>query len=262
MNATDLRIQDGGFHRCDRRWGPDADGPHPCYKVYYPVSGSARMELGGRERRLAAGKLYFLSGYALGRFRAAPKMDVYWLHFVADSPALDAALRRAAPFVAWPARVAEAWRSVLLGLSDGVPASPPGEFRLHAMLLCLAADLLEQTPQPVSDPSAALRDRLAPAVRFMDRHGARNPSLAEIAAAVALAPTYFHRRFTRAFGLSPHAYMLRRRMNVARELLLSTDLPVGQVAARAGYDCPFYFSRAFKKHFRVNPSETRLSRGP
>jgi AraC-like DNA-binding protein len=69
-----------------------------------------------------------------------------------------------------------------------------------------------------------------------------------------MAPAYFHRRFRSTFGLTPHEYMLRRRMDLARHLLGDPALRVAEVAEAVGYDNPFYFSRVFRRHFGFPPS--------
>jgi AraC-like DNA-binding protein len=52
-------------------------------------------------------------------------------------------------------------------------------------------------------------------------------------------------------------YVRRRRLQLARELLTTTSLSIGEVAERSGYDDQFHFSRAFKQAHGVNPSAYR-----
>ena len=53
--------------------------------------------------------------------------------------------------------------------------------------------------------------------------------------------------FSRQMGISPIAYVTRVRINVARELLVSSDISITDIASACGYDDPLYFSRVFKK---------------
>ena len=58
-------------------------------------------------------------------------------------------------------------------------------------------------------------------------------------------------------GLSISLYIQKFRLQKAKELLLSTDLPIKQIAYQSGFNSPSYFSRLFKDVFGVSPSEFR-----
>ena len=66
--------------------------------------------------------------------------------------------------------------------------------------------------------------------------------------------------FRREFGETPHAYLLRRKVEMAKGLLFGTHMSVAQVAAAVGYDDPHYFSNTFKKHTGVSPAQFRKER--
>jgi AraC family transcriptional regulator len=82
-------------------------------------------------------------------------------------------------------------------------------------------------------------------------------SLSGMAAAANLSPYHFARSFKRTMGITPHQYALRRRIERAKEMLLETDLPVGDVARRAGFVSPSHFSQQFKRAVGVPPSALR-----
>jgi methylphosphotriester-DNA--protein-cysteine methyltransferase len=73
---------------------------------------------------------------------------------------------------------------------------------------------------------------------------------------------YFHEKFSRTFQMTPLAYMLQKRLNLAKQLLLSTDLTLEKIALRSGFQSPFYLSRMFKNRYNVRPSEFRRRAGP
>ncbi len=184
------------------------------------------------------------------------------MHISIDAPVLDLRLRALATIRSWPLPALARWREVYLGLEHWRPdLELPRLLRLQAMLSELFAELLEAEPQPAEDPALEqLRRRFESAVRFMDEHFLRSPSLAEVAARIGLSPPHLHRGFRMAFQTTPHRYMLRRRMDTAQQLLTGTALPVAAVAQRAGYGDQFYFSRVFKRFFRISPEAFRLSR--
>ena len=64
--------------------------------------------------------------------------------------------------------------------------------------------------------------------------------------------------FRDRFGMSPSEYIINLRMNVACQLLKSTDMTVKQIAAAVGYSDPHFFSKLFKKKTGSSPREYRL----
>ena len=60
-----------------------------------------------------------------------------------------------------------------------------------------------------------------------------------------------------AFHTTPYRYMLRRRMDLAHQLLCNTAMPIGAIGEASGYDDPFYFSRVFKRYFHRSPERFR-----
>ena len=60
--------------------------------------------------------------------------------------------------------------------------------------------------------------------------------------------------FRKAFGITPIAYRKNLRLQYARELLVSSQFNVSEIAYKAGFLDPLYFSRMFRKAFGVAPS--------
>lgn len=83
-------------------------------------------------------------------------------------------------------------------------------------------------------------------------------SLQDIARDFRITPFQLSRRFLAAFGISPHAFRTRARIQKARRLLLESDWKTERIAEECGFDNAFYFSRAFKKETGLPPREFRL----
>jgi AraC-like DNA-binding protein len=79
-------------------------------------------------------------------------------------------------------------------------------------------------------------------------------SLAWASATLDRSVPHLVRSFTRQFGLSPHAYVIGRRVEVARRLLLAGNAPA-DVATAAGFYDQAHFTRHFKRHTSVTPAE-------
>ena len=82
-------------------------------------------------------------------------------------------------------------------------------------------------------------------------------SVAEMARLAGLSPSHFAALFRKATGLGVLEYQIGQRMARARELLDTTDMPIGSIARAIGYQDPFYFSRHFRHIHGVSASQYR-----
>jgi AraC-like DNA-binding protein len=83
-----------------------------------------------------------------------------------------------------------------------------------------------------------------------------------LAAAAGLSRAHFSREFRRTFGVSPHAYLLTRRLERAAALLRNTDNSVAEVCLAVGLQGIGSFTTSFKRAFGKTPTEYRASFPP
>lgn len=96
--------------------------------------------------------------------------------------------------------------------------------------------------------------RVAPVLAYIDANlGLERLDLTHLARIADLSPSRFHAVFKRALGVAPSRYLQSRRMRRAEELLIASDRLINEVAAEAGYQDPFHFSRLFKKLHGESP---------
>ncbi len=82
-------------------------------------------------------------------------------------------------------------------------------------------------------------------------------TLAELAGAAHMSPFHFSRLFKESTGLTPHQYVIERRVQRARELLSSTDLPIAEIALLCGFAHQSHLNRHFKRLLGLNPKALR-----
>ncbi|CAA7600217.1 Homeodomain-like [Acididesulfobacillus acetoxydans] len=95
------------------------------------------------------------------------------------------------------------------------------------------------------------------AKEFLENHLGEDLTLSDIAKRQFLSPCYFSRLFKQSTGQTVMEFLTALRMAKGKELLEKTNQPVSQVAGTVGYSDPNYFSRVFKRHFGMAPSEYR-----
>jgi AraC-like DNA-binding protein len=81
-----------------------------------------------------------------------------------------------------------------------------------------------------------------------------------LAVLLGLSPCHFSRAFRNSFGDSPLEYVIRRRMERAQGLMLSTDAPLSQIALECGLADQAHFSRLFRRIVGESPRAWRRAR--
>jgi AraC family transcriptional regulator, transcriptional activator of pobA len=104
------------------------------------------------------------------------------------------------------------------------------------------------------DPSMALYRRF---IGVLERDFARHGDAAHYADALHVPQAALARALTAATGHATKQLVTERRMLEAERLLRFSELTVGELAFRAGFSDPLYFSRAFKRRHGESPSEYR-----
>lgn len=89
--------------------------------------------------------------------------------------------------------------------------------------------------------------------RLLDEHDTQPVTLAEAATVLDRSVAHLVRSFTAAFGVSPHAYLVGRRIEAARRLLLEGMAPA-RVATAAGFYDQAHLTRHFKRHTSTTPA--------
>jgi AraC-like DNA-binding protein len=92
---------------------------------------------------------------------------------------------------------------------------------------------------------------------YLSFHIGEPLSVADMARRANLSPSRFGVVFRQHFGLSPHQYFLRLRIEHAQELLRTTDLPQRDIAAYCGFADVHHFSKAFKRITQLPPGAYR-----
>ncbi|MEP6953979.1 MAG: AraC family transcriptional regulator [Solirubrobacteraceae bacterium] len=84
----------------------------------------------------------------------------------------------------------------------------------------------------------------------------------DLAAAAGLSRAHFSRAFRRAFGDSPHGYLLTRRLERAASLLRTTDNSVAEICVAVGLTSVGSFTTSFKRMFGASPTGYRARHPP
>ena len=138
-------------------------------------------------------------------------------------------------------------------------------FRDHSNLTAVYAGavlprLITATHECARSPrgdDGTTRSGSSKAVRHLAQSALEQVDLADVARSCGMSPATFRRHIRLETGSSPVHFVMRVRIDAAKHLLATTDLPVQRVGAAVGYPSPAYFTRVFTSHEGIGPTAFR-----
>lgn len=242
QHFRDINPVDCGWERCEpsHSFGPTA---RMYWLLHYVVSGSGVFESGGVRHPVRAGQMFVIHPLETTFYQADEHdpWEYIWIGFT-TALTLPAPLREQA--VVQHSGLGSLFSSVLRlrTMTQG------RELFLCGQVYQLLSLLSERQPSE--------NDYVEQAQTYLASNYMQDVSISGLAARLGLNRSYFSTLFHRRTGLSPQQYLLRCRMEHARELLCSHAFTPGEAALAVGYPDIFAFSRMFKRYYGVSPSET------
>jgi len=134
-------------------------------------------------------------------------------------------------------------------------AGTAASIALQELLLMLSLEARERRP---TRPYQRKSDGLLDAAREQIDRDYRQPlAVADLARGSGLSRNYFSARFRERFGLTVDAYLLQRRLEMAKLLLHSTTRPIKEIAFECGIPDPGYFNKQFRRATGASPTAFR-----
>ena len=138
---------------------------------------------------------------------------------------------------------------------------PCGPVYLDSLAMAVATRLLcchSSRPVETRRPNKRLSDRrLRQVFDYIEDNLAGNISLGDLAAVVGLSVSHFKVLFREAVGLSPHQYLIRRRVERAKNLLGEGELSIGQIAIETGFAHQSHLARHMHRMLGASPKAMR-----
>ena len=94
-------------------------------------------------------------------------------------------------------------------------------------------------------------------VNYISSHYSEEIVMSELAQKFAFSHNNLIRVFKKETGYSPRDYLIKVRLDSAANLLKNTDYSVSQIALQTGFPSPAFFSKSFRCHFSLTPSDYR-----
>ncbi len=115
--------------------------------------------------------------------------------------------------------------------------------------------LFSQTfPQPIGSLASTLLNRV---LDYIEVHLSETIQLSNLAAIANMSESHFSRSFKQSMNAAPHQYVLKRRVELAQQLLKKSQLSILEVALECGFAHPGHLSRHFKRIVGTTPKKFR-----
>jgi AraC family transcriptional regulator len=162
--------------------------------------------------------------------------------------------------VASPVPTSELLTSVRLRLLQAEEQLLRGEWRKAQQYLLTARNLLDRSEVPPASPQLrgglTLRQKQRLQL-YIEQYLGRSIALSELAQQLGLSYSHFCRVFRQSFGHTPLAYMRTRRVERAKELMMSGRLPLSLVAQECGLSDQAALSKLFRRATGHTPAAWR-----
>jgi AraC-like DNA-binding protein len=240
------------------------------YEFHYFVGGRGSFHQGGQRHPLQSGQL-FLS--CPGEFHEIRVTDLgqpisyYALLFQVEPSDELASLLEDPGFRAWfPVRIGTNQRlffenaKAKFALHDNPSRGRAACLRLEAFVHDLRADFAaEANPALPSEPtpSGPYNLHIEQALGLLQAAVFQNMTLADICQPLQLSEEHLIRLFRKHLNLTPMKYLQVLKLETSMSLLLNSGLSVKEIAYKLGYPNQFLFSRNFRAHTGVPPTEYR-----
>jgi AraC-like DNA-binding protein len=255
----------------------------PFSRLWLILGGRAVVRHHGRNFTLEPGCLHLVPPFTVHDCACLRQLDHYHLHFVARMPTgidllsmldceaqLPAAPRTLDYFKRLetllpdrrlpcfdPAR--DEYRRFPVAAEQTAHELPPADwFEANATVALLLSPFLKQA-RVHEGVHARATQQFLDVQQFIHEHMRQPLVLGDLARVAGLHPTYFSDRFRELVGVRPLEYLMRRRIERAQYLLLTSRASVKQVAVEVGIPDAAYFTRVFTRICRTSPSDYRTS---
>lgn len=230
-----------------------------CIRLGSPIADHAEDEVEGKKYRTAYPHLLIKRPGILHSYRVRDKREAFYIIYPASLvPALEkAGLDLSRPF--WKLECT----GRLLALIDEVLAvlrSSNGEEGTMEQLDLLAFAILEElifSRGKMVCGENFYRQKIYAIASYFRLHYLEHFSMDKLIASHGLSRRNFFRYWKKYFTSSPLQFLQEIKMEHGANLLLTTDLGVGEIAARLDFNTPSYFIRLFKRHKGLTPCQYR-----
>lgn len=229
---------------------------HPHGELLFVTAGEIPITVDGQTHCLKAGEMAVLFPYLTHAYESAPEASALILLFDPRQTAFDNTLLSMKPVCCHTS--APMLRPLMERAVDMVKQDRPKT--AMAYLNAVLGELLEMvTLVPHDGPSGDITVQL---LSYCAEHFREDLTVKTLAASLYISESYVSKIFSRQLGYSFREYINNLRLQEAQKLLENTDLQVGQIMVRCGFQNQSSFNRVFLEKTGMSPRDYRRGSRP
>lgn len=125
------------------------------------------------------------------------------------------------------------------------------QIELQVILIDILTKLsYQQSKEKVSKEASELKE-------YIDANINKIIPNSELANVIFRSVDYCQKLFIKEYGITPYKYQINKKIMIAKNLLINTDISIGELGASLGYNDPHYFSNIFKTKTGLSPIKYR-----
>lgn len=212
------------------------------YTWHFVISGKGRLEMADKTYHIGQGDMFFVPPDTMMRYfpEDDDPWEYVWISSVGDKMghygkllgfSLETAVIKCASF--------QRVRHILKSIFDNTSSGEMGYYGVLSEFYKIIDICTTHTPKDTSQTIKELIDNNFTTASFHIEYICEN---------IGFSHSQILRIFKNAYNITPSLYLSKKRIELAKELLIKTDLSVRSVAYSCGFTDEFYFMKCFRKH--------------
>ena len=231
------------------------------YILIYCIDGKGWVSIDGIKMEVKPNQFFIIpkdTAHSYGSYNSDP-WSIYWIHF-SGKLAAEFTVQNQKVESILPSKIARIDERIML-FEEMLQNLEMGYSKenLHYANICLLHFLasFKYINQFRQIRKIRERDVIEDSIFFMKENIQKKLTLKELSRKAGLSPSHFSFKFYKKTGRSPMDYLIHLRIQRACQFLDNSELRIGEVSEKVGYEDNFYFSRIFKKIMGVSPVKYR-----
>ncbi|MEA5065785.1 MAG: AraC family transcriptional regulator [Eubacteriales bacterium] len=258
-----LYLQEIGDFQARSRYYTDRE-ILPSYLIKIVLSGEGLLTYRGQTHALLPGKFFWIDCKEHQYYRTAPgaqNWHLLWVHFFGGNAERYyeqfQTLGQGASVgtLSADSTIEDCMRQRIAIYQRG-QSTPAQDLRASALLATIMAECIQSIGAP-ADARCASPDIVHRLRRYLTEHHSERITLDTLGERFSIDKFYLQKLFKRHIGLTPNEFLILFRLNQAKELLRTTQRPVGEISLEVGIPNASHFIKLFRRYEGVTPGVYR-----
>lgn len=227
--------------------------------IIYCIDGEGWLEVNNTKFIITPGEIIYLDKnipHAYGSKNNNP-WSIFWVHFLSEKPNIvsenmDINNSFIVSDIGCNSLQMENFNRILSLIELGINTNIMLQCTSYLNLILCNIHLSHSND---SKKSRYKKDYINLAVKYLESEIYNNITLEEVSSHVNLSKYHFSREFKKATNYTPIEYFNRKKIEIACNLLTTTNLTINEISTKLSYSTPYYFSEYFKEITGFSPSQ-------